>query len=334
VKRSCPLALAAAILFAPPGSATDLPRGPAEIRDGHLLAQPRLTLPAISPWTTPAGAWSVNLSGLWANSFSWTQDVPGETPEERRFLIDGEALLLDASVRRGLGANVDVGLRVPMQWRGGGILDGFIDAWHRLTHAPDGNRPDFVRNAFRVEGVTTAGAPFSWTDRTGLGLGDVELEARWRVVEGDGRSSSAALVARLSAPTGTGPFAGNGVGGGGQFALDAPLGGSVDLYGGVGFTAQDPGPVRGIRYAPARVHGFLAIEWRPWRRASLVAETDAASRLVENIDSYPGLHWIVNVTGRIDLAAHTRLDVGFTENIINQQTTTDFALYFALRLRP
>ncbi len=65
-----------------------------------------------------------------------------------------------------------------------------------------------------------------------------------------------------------------------------------------------------------------------------MAETDAASRLVENVQSYPGLHWIVNVTGRVDLGARTRLDLGFTENLVSQLTTTDFAFYLAFGIRP
>jgi len=274
------------------------------------------------------------VSALWANSFAWTQDDTGEEPEDRRFLIDGEALALDLTVRRGLGRDLDVGLRVPFQARGGGVLDGAIDWWHRLAHVPDGDRPAFRQDAFRVEGVTTEPAPFSWNDHSGHGLGDVELEARWRVIDGEGASSSVAVVGRLSLPTGTGPFEPSGVGGGGQIVVDAPLGRAFDLYGGLGATAQDPGPVRGIEYAPLRVHGFLALEWRPWRRASLVAETNAGSRLVENIDRYPGVHWTLNVTGRIDLGTRARLDVGFTENILSQLTTTDFALHAGLGFRP
>ena len=120
----------------------------------------------------------------------------------------------------------------------------------------------------------------------------------------------------------------------GRSSWTRPWAGSFDLYGGLGATAQDPGPVRGVEYAPLRAHGFLALEWRPWRRLSLVAETNAASRLVENIDRYPGVHWLVNVTGRLDLGARSRLDVGFTENIWSQLTTTDFALYVSLGFRP
>jgi hypothetical protein len=291
-------------------------------------------LPAVAPWTTRTGAWSVQVSALCANSFSWTQDVAGESPNDRRFLVDGEALVLDATLRRGLGPRWDVGLRVPFQSRGGGVLDGFIDWWHRLTHLPDGGRPFFRTNAFRVEGVTTEGVPFSWNEQAGSGLGDLELDTRWRFLDRGPRSPAAALVARVSLPTGTGPFDGNGWGAGGQLVVAAPLARSIDLYAGGGLTAQDRGPVRGVLYAPVRVHGFLALEWRPWRRFSLVGETDAASRLVDNIDSYPGLHWIVNVTGRVDVGTRLRLDLGFTENIANQLSTTDFALYLGFGLRP
>ena len=40
------------------------------------------------------------------------------------------------------------------------------------------------------------------------------------------------------------------------------------------------------------------------------------------------------MTGRIDLGARTRLDLGFTENIWSQLTTTDFALYVGFSFRP
>lgn len=310
-----------------------VPRGPAEIRDGQLLAQPRLTLPALSARTLGAGRWELRVSALWSNSFSWTQDVAGETPEDRRFLIDGETATLDLSLRCGLSANVDAGLRLPAHGRGGGTLDGFIDAWHRLVKVPDGNRPFFRRDAFRVEGRTTSGAPFSWNGVTGWGLGDAELELSWRVKDGGRESASVALVARAALPTSTSPYEGA-FGAGGQVALDVPLGGRVDLFTGLGVTAQDGAAVRGIEYETTRVHGYAALEWRIARPLSLVAETNAASRLVSSIQSYPGTHWLVNLGGRLDLGKRSRLDLFMTENIVSQQSTTDFALYFALSLRP
>jgi hypothetical protein len=309
-------------------------RGPAEIRDDHLLAQARLTLPAVSPHTVREGAWTVDASILWSNSFSWTQDVPGEEPAERRFLLDGETLTIATTVRRGLGPHLDVGLRVPLRHRGGGALDGFIDTWHRLFKLEDAQRPSFRRNAFRVEGRTTAGEPFGGTEAAGTGLGDVELNARWRALDGAAAGVSVALIGRLSLPTATGPYEGSGFGGGGQIVVGAPLGRTTDLYLGAGLTVQDPGPVRTLEYHAMRGQGFAAFEWRPWPRVSLIAETNAATRLVDNIDSYPGVHWVVNLAGRLDLTPGLRMDVGLTENLIDQQSTTDLGLYFALGWRP
>jgi len=309
-----------------------IPRGPAEIRDGQLLAQPRLTLPALSPSTVGAGRWELRFAALWSNSFSWTQDVPGEKPKEREFLIDGETATLDFGLRRGLTADVDLGLRLPVHGRGGGTLDGFIDAWHRLAKVPDGNRPAFRRDVFRAEGRTRAGTPFSWDGVTGWGLGDAELELFWRVKDGGRDSASVALVARAALPTSTGPYDGA-FGAGGQVAVGVPLGGRVDVFTGLGVTAQDGAAVRSVEYETARVHGYAALEWRIARPLSLVVETNAASRLVRNIESYPGTHWLVNFGGRLDLGKRSRLDMFMTENIVSQQSTTDFALYFGLTVR-
>ena len=55
---------------------------------------------------------------------------------------------------------------------------------------------------------------------------------------------------------------------------------------------------------------------------------------MSNIQSYPGTHWLVNLGGRLDLGKRSRLDLFMTENIVSQQSTADFALYFALSLRP
>ncbi len=325
-------AMLLAVPVAAPAQEADEARGPVEFRDEHVLAQPRLALPPVSPATTPKGRWSIELSTLWSNSFGWVQDEPGEYPQKRSFLIDGEAHTLDLVVRRGLSPDLDASLRLPLRWRGGGVMDELIDWWHRTFHLPDGNRPSFLRDAFQVEGLRTDGGSFSWNDQTGTGLGDLELATRWRFA-GTAHDAAVALVARVSLPTGTGPFAGNGPAAGLQLVGRQPLGRAFDLYAGIGGTLQPAGPVRGVGYEPARLHGFVAVEWRPWRRFSLVADTNAASRLVSNIKAYPGTDWLLDVSGRLQLGQRTGLDLGFTENFKDQLSTVDFALYAGVRLR-
>jgi Protein of unknown function (DUF3187) len=334
-----PIVIALSLLLVAAAGADDEPtretrRGPTELRDEHVLAQDRLTLPAFSPDTLGEGRWMVRASLLWLNSFSWTQDIPGEHPGDRRFLIDGETRTLDLTARYGLRENLDVGLRLPLRWRGGGELDPLIDTWHRLLGLPDGNRSDFLRDRFRVEGLTTDRGPFSWNDETGTGLGKLEAEGRWRFHDGGREGWTAAVETRLAIPTGTGPCAGDGVGLGFQVVGARRLASWLDLFLGGGTVIQDGGPVRRVEYEPVRVQGFLALEWRPARRLSIVGETDAASRLVENIDRYAGLHWMVNVSGRIDVSRSARLEIGFTENIESQLATADFGVHFGLVFRP
>ena len=320
---------------APPSDPTEeaVPTfGPSEIRDEHLLAQPRLTLPAASPATLGRGSTSWRASVLWSNSFGWTQDVPGEDPGDRRFLVDGETATLDLTVTHGFRDTLDAGLRLPVRWRGGGALDRLIDAWHRLLNLPDGNRPSFLSNAFRAQGVTSDGRAFSWNDERGAGLGSAEAFARWRFHEGPRWTS--AMIGRLALPTGTGAFEGNGLGLGVQWVGTRRLGGAFDLFLGLGGTVQGAERVRGIGYERVRAHGFLAIAWHPARRLSLIAETNLASRLVRDIDRYPGTHWLVDGEMQIALFPHATLELGFTENFVSQMATTDFALQVGLRVRP
>jgi Protein of unknown function (DUF3187) len=306
--------------------------GPSEIRDEHLLAQPRLTLPATTPDTVGPGQTAFRASVLWSNSFGWTQNRPGEHPADRRFLIDGEAATLDFTVTHGFGASLDAGVRLALPWRGGGRLDGLIDAWHRLFNLPDGNRPDFLKDAFRVEGRSTTEQPFSWNAASGFGLGSAEAFARWRFSSGARWTS--ALVGRLALPTGTGPFSGNGPGLGLQWVAARRLGSAFDVFLGVGGTAQPAKPVRGVGYERLRGHSFLALEWRPARKLSFVAETDIARRLVRDIDRYPGVHWIINGELRVGLSPRALLELGFTENFMSQIATTDVALQLAITIRP
>ncbi len=336
-RRRLSSALAAAVLAVLPAHAQRLwpePEGPVEIRDEQLLAQPRLTLPPIGPDTVPRGRWSFRLGYLWSNSFGWTQDIPGETPTDRRFLIDGEARTLDLNVARGVGGNAHVALRIPVRWRGGGSLDGLIDTWHRIFGLPQGGRSRFLKDAFRVEGVTQAGQPFSWNDERGTGLGNVEIEGRWRFTDGGRGGWRAAVAARVALPTGTAPFDADSAGFGVQVAAARRLAGPLDLFFGAGGLVQGPGPVRGIGYERQRLHAFLALEWRMFGFFHLVAETDAASRLIRDIDRYPGLHWITNVSGRIPISRKMRFELGFTENFKDQMSTTDFGVHFGLAVRP
>lgn len=311
-------------------------RGPFEAREGWLPAQPRLSLPAASPDLLAPGRSRLALALDWGNDFGWRQSVAGETPRERSFLVDGEHRSLALEWRRGLSARVELDARLPLQWRGGGELDGLIDWFHGFTRRlglPENGRPRFARDQLRLLGRSPAGVPLEWTGTGGTGLGRLELGSRLALVEPRAGRAPLSLAARLTLPTGTGPFALPGLEAGAQLLAGHRLGRSWDLYAGLGASAHGRNEWQGLRYEPLRVHGFAALEWRPARRLSLLAQLDGAGPLLKDVADYPQLHSYLRLVARLDLDQDTRLDLGFAENVKNQQATTDFALLVGVARR-
>jgi hypothetical protein len=311
---------------APPSAR--LRRGPIESRDEFLLSQPRLTLPALAPDPLPRGRTRVRVAADWGNDFGLeTGRVDGVL--RVLHLVDGEHRSGALQLSHGLSDRWTVQARVPVLWRGGGVLDGLIDGWHRLTGLPHGNRPDFPRDRLVISALDDRSGAIRWTDPQGYGLGGVEVGARWSgAVHAPGWTR--AVDARVQLPTATGPFAGGGVELGAQALFARTLGEAGDLYLGLGGTVLSRPRQDAIDYARVRPQGFAAVEWRPWRPVSLLAEAAAAGRLVRNVDSLPGLHLLLRLGTKVDVARGWRLEGGFTEGLRPISATTDFGLMLAL----
>jgi hypothetical protein len=299
-------------------------RGPLETREEWLLAQPHLTLPALSPDPLAEGATRVRLDGDWGSDFGWRWRFPGDL-RNLRFIVDGEHRTMGFEVRRGVTPSLTLGARIPLRWAGGGILDGVIDWWHSLLHLPGNARDRFPRGRFRVEGQDGGEAAADWDSRHGIGLGRGDLSAQWALTRSPSGWRTAA-VARVGVPTGTGPFAAGGMDAGLQLLAAHRLGSAFDVYLGAGGTLFGEDALDGVEYVALRPHGFVVLEWRPTWRWSLMAEASGAGRLVRNFDAYPARHVYLKLGTKIDVA-RWRLEGGFLEGITSQQATTDFGIF-------
>lgn len=324
------LLLLAAAVALPAGVAAGERRGPLESREEWLLAQPWLNLPACSPDPLPRGRTEVRVDVDWGNDFSW-EAGPGGRATDLRYLLDGEHASGALSVRRGLGGRFTAGLRAPVRWRGGGVLDGIIDPFHRVFGFPDNGRPLFPEDRLRVEGRDRAGRALRWTGRGGTGLGNLEADVHAALRDPpEGRGWSAALIGRVGLPTGSGPFAGAGAAAGAQLVAARTLGPAADLYLGLGGTASSKAEREGVRYRRQRVHGFAAVELRPFSWWSLLVQGDVASRVVEDIERLPGTHGYLKIGSKIGAGRSWTLEGGFTEGIYDLSSTTDFGVFAGL----
>jgi len=313
------------------------PRGPSEIRDEWTLAQPKLTLPATSPDALPYRSWRLKFHIDRGNDFGWNQIGPPETPFDRRFLVDGEHQTTEVDFRYGLFPRLSLGVRVPIHWRGQGFMDGAIDWFHDLTSGlgfKDNGRPFFINDSYRIEGRDDAFNPISWKDHRGTGLGNVEVEAHWNVIQPCCRSGwRGAVVARVALPTGTEPYDSGGVDVGLQFVAAKQLTHRLDFYGGVGGTWFSDTSLDGIEYESVRGHGFVALEFALDQKRSLIVEVNTASRLVKNLAQYPGISAYINAAFKADLTERLEFEIGFTENLEDQQGTIDFGGFAGLTLK-
>jgi len=328
-------ALLTTVLLGPTArvDAEDRRRGPLGWRDEFLLSQTRLAQRARTPDLLRPHRWRVQIRLDWGNDFGWNQEPPGEMPEDRRFLVDGEHRALDLDVAVSPAERWELGLRIPYRWRGGGAMDGIIDWWHGLLpFLPDNIRSRFLKDQLRVEGRSVAFDPIEWRGEAGGGLGNIALRGRYSLAGGrtDPRAWSWSVGIELSLPTGSGPFAGGSVDAGLETQAAKQIGDAWDLHLGAGVTRFGSGELDGIGYRQTRGFGFAALEWRVARRLSLIVQLDGASRLIRDIARFPASHVYLRLGAMLDVGDRWMLEGGFTENIKHQQATTDFGITLGL----
>jgi hypothetical protein len=318
-----------------PSAAAPAPsrRGPFPSREEWLPAQPLLTLPAVSPDPLPRGRSELRLDLDWGSDFGW-EAAPGGRAKGILFMFDGEHRSATVSLRRGVSDAVTLGVHVPVLWRGAGFLDDIIDPFHRAFGFPDAGRPLFPADQFRVEAQRVGGGAVPVHLDPGTGLGAAEVEALWALRRrGPEPGFALGLVGRVLLPTGSGPFTRRAVDGAAQLAASRSLGGACDLYSGLGITWFGDSEFAGFSHGRTRPHGFLAFEWRPFRRWSLLAQGDLAGRLITGVARLPGAHAYLRLGARVDIARGFTLDAGFSEGIHALETTTDFGVQAGLSRR-
>jgi Protein of unknown function (DUF3187) len=325
--------ITSAVLVATPALAQTERRGPFPARDEWMLAQPLLTLPATGPDPLARGQIEARLDGDWGSDFA-VVGGSGIALSNPSYFVDGEHRSGALTIRRGFGGGLTLGLRASLLWRGSGSLDGIIDFWHRTFDLPDGGRSLFPDDRFRVDARDLRGRALSWRGPPGTGLGNLEIEANEVLLgRSDASGWRAAAVARLSAPTATGTFADAGGAAGLQLVAARPLGGRTNVYLGVGATVFSRTEVLGLEYERFRPQGFLSFEGRLTRGWSAIVQLDVASRLVTNVEDYPGATAYLRVGSKFGLSRGWRLEGGITEGVRHQEAITDFGVFAALARR-
>lgn len=295
-------------------------RGPLPIRDSMPLAAMRLALHPFSPETTPVGEPRGRVEVTWGNTFLSGSEA----------IVDAETARAAFEVRDGVTDTVDAGIEIPLVYRGGGTLDGIANFLHDAFSFPDGDRGEAPDDRHEIA-VLDDGNLAELDD--GTGLGDVVISSKAMLADGLDGSYASSLLGELRLPTAEDDLGADGIDVGLAVGLSGRLLDSVIAYGGAGGTYFSDARHEGIEYEPFRAYGFAAIEWQALDWVSLLVQADVATPLLEGPDEIDGWQSYVHFGAVVDVFDDARLELAFVENIEDQHSTADFALFAGLGFR-
>jgi len=299
------------LLLAPAANAASL-----AIRDQNPLT--RAAYLPVAADTLPADSlWQLDAQLQWSNTVNL-----GATAQER-LVVDAESVEVTLSAQRAVG---DWQLRasLPVVRRSAGVLDGFIDGWHRAFGLPQGARPTVPRNAYALTYQRLGSAPVSVA--AGTALGDMQLEAG-RMLRTSPTSALSAWVG-LELPTGDRTrLTGNGaVDAAGWLAWQQSLAPRWTLDARAGWSHSGGGGLLPL----ARNAGFgtATLGWQATGALQALMQLDAHSALVRDT-SLPFLSEAVLLTlgGRYRLPSGAVFEAGVVEDIqVNHSPDVSFQL--------
>lgn len=170
-------------------------RGPMPVRNQHPAQQLVLHLPAAGAEVLGPGATEWRVGAAYSSLFL-NGSGAGNT-----LSLDGEYLRTDLTARIGLGADLELGLDLPLAHTSGGFLDSFVIDWHDFWGFPDQDRSIAPRRRWRVE-ATHQGQSAFHVGSEALQVMDVPVSLTLELLPPGQRQLGLAVRSGIELPTG------------------------------------------------------------------------------------------------------------------------------------
>jgi len=291
--------------------------GPPELRNQYSLHNLHLSLAPTSPRVLEEGASRLKLNVAWTNDFI----------DEATYIVDSENRMLVIGFDYGLTRNLELGLDIPVVWRGGGVLDSFIDSWHQTFGLPRGGRTSVADNQHNISGSNTDGSSFD-LESTGTRLGNIEIGARYLLTEGSESLPAWSLQMRGSLPTVSSGFGHQGFDLSTAVLGSKRLGKSV-LYLGAAHLYYSDTRVSNVSFRKHHLEGFLGLEHAIHRSVALYLGFYGSSRIL-NVADHPDYALYLDMGGKIKVGNNSYLELLVRENPAPQDGTSDVTFFAGL----
>jgi hypothetical protein len=297
-------------------------RGPIPVRNLRPYQLLFLQFAPESPDLLPAGKTRLALQLDLANNTLVPDPKEGATVIE-----DHELQRLLLMWQRGIDANTEAAVLVPILWRNGGILDNIINGWHDLFGIRGTPDTPAGRTAYRLYHsliyLKDSKGNVRVNRGNAFGWGDVSATIKRRLLPSTPRSALALRIG-LKLPTGNpGLLLGSG-GADLGLCMDArySLGRNIILFGSAGGVLMSKA-TRVPNAQPGLAQFLFAVEYRPNNRDSFLWQIDGSGAAVRTGNRFADRANIIGTFGyKRVLDRHLVLTLSFTENGDYQNYTT------------
>jgi Protein of unknown function (DUF3187) len=298
--------------------------GPLLLRAQSPLAVLRLSPTPEAPETLRPGQWEVGVLASWNNYFDYD---PG------RYTIDAETVRLATTVGYGLSERVDVRVFVPVAYRGGGVLDRFIEGFERTIGVQNRERTLFPRNRYLIEFDGPNGRLLRLTGRdAGWGLEDAVIAARYQVTPGDGTHPAILAAFGIKLPIGreAALHSSGGVDEGIYLGIAQRLSRRFFLYGSVATMHYATTEMAGIHLTQMQESFFTALEYHPSSRTSWLLQTMVTTPGAEHFGGLSKRSYEITAGFKRLLRADLLLEASVLENLFIFDNSPDVGFHVGI----
>jgi hypothetical protein len=301
-------------------SAEDWHWGPVEVSNMYPLAALHRSTRPRSADINALSEQSIIVQGGWASTSALKSDLR----------VDAETRALDFIYKRGVAEDLEISFIQPLVWRGGGVLDSFIDYWHDWFGLQEGNRGKVDDDVYRITGENEDGSNFD-LDGSGTSLGMPEISLAYSINEQDDSYPAATISTGLSFPAARSEFSQDGVDADLSLLLsrwEDRLG--IFLGGGVFYFSDTE--ESNIEFSTWHVEGFAHAEYRVLESASLLIGIYGGNGVVEDVQNHPEHFFYLDVGGRVSVAEKSHVELLVRENPWSGYSASDVSMHLGTRL--
>jgi hypothetical protein len=297
--------------------------GPLRLRAQSPLAILRLTPTPDVPVTLLEGQWEASLLTSWNNYF----DV-----DPKRYTIDAETLRFTVGAAYGFTSHLELGASLPVSYRGGGILDRFIENFEGLLGVANEQRKQAPRNRYLILIHGKDGRTFQRSGAdSGWGIEDATLTARYQLARGTETSPAVTASVILKIPTGRAAslFSSSGYDVAAGISAGQRLG-RFNLYGSLVAMHYATTELVGVALYPNQLSLFTGVEYRSSPRTSWLLQTLVTSPGAEHFGGFSKDTYEITVGFKRLLSSNLLLEASLLENLFIFDNSPDVGFHVGL----